>query len=723
MIKKFLSILLWLIPISFIAQENQILFKNTNISVDGVLNETIWNELPVNTNFIDYSPENGNKASKQTEVKIFHNGKSLFISAVYHDQESRIQLSSLKRDDLGNTIAFSDSFIMILDTYNQQQSAYYFALNIGGAMADALIERTGESFSLNNSWNAVWNGKVSTQGNKKNYEMEIPLKSFGYDQNNDTWGVIFNKRDVKANEWTTFAPRSRNYRPFDLRFSKQFKIKNLSESKSSRFTLIPSLTVDHNQKLSDKTKETSVTPSLDTQFNLTSSLKLDATFNPDFSQIDVDRQVTNLTRFAINFPERRNFFLENSDLFSNLGIRHVNPFYSRRIGSQSDILFGVKVSGNLSEKTRIGALDVVTKEQNNNPSQNYGALVVQQKLSNSFTTTGFVINRQEMNGFSFLNDFNRILGMNLNYKSKNNKWTGLANYGKSLDNEYNDKNNFYHAGVWYNTLKTNLSLAVHKVDKNYISDVGFVPRLSNYDAINDVVVREGYTHIQGRISLRHYSKERKIIDSYRYLLLDNDNYWNEKGELIQSSFFINNSVWFKDFSSLYINAFYDYNNLQYGFDLLGNGNSIQPGIYKYLRMQLGYNSARNKKFIYRFSLRHGEYYQGKRTRLFSNVEYLMLPVAKLRLTYEANRINLNELGKDTFHLARFTGEVFFSERINWTTYIQYNTQFDNFNVNSRLQWEYKPLSYVYLVVTDNFDQFINRQNWGVALKANYRFDI
>ena len=100
-----------------------------------------------------------------------------------------------------------------------------------------------------------------------------------------------------------------------------------------------------------------------------------------------------------------------------------------------------------------------------------------------------------------------------------------------------------------------------------------------------------------------------------------------------------------------------------------------------------------------------------------------MPLARLQLSYERNDIDLKELGNDVFDLVRFTGEVFFSNRLNWTTYVQYNTQFDNFNVNTRLQWEYKPLSYVYLVVTDNFNQKISRQNWGVAFKMNYRFDF
>ncbi len=101
----------------------------------------------------------------------------------------------------------------------------------------------------------------------------------------------------------------------------------------------------------------------------------------------------------------------------------------------------------------------------------------------------------------------------------------------------------------------------------------------------------------------------------------------------------------------------------------------------------------------------------------------MLPFANFELAYDVNKIDLNQLGKETFHLTRFTGEVFFNNRLNWTTYVQYNTQRDNFNVNTRLQWEYKPLSYIYLVLTDNFNQNITRQDWGVSFKMNYRFDF
>jgi hypothetical protein len=126
---------------------------------------------------------------------------------------------------------------------------------------------------------------------------------------------------------------------------------------------------------------------------------------------------------------------------------------------------------------------------------------------------------------------------------------------------------------------------------------------------------------------------------------------------------------------------------------------------------------------YNIAFRYGNFYNGKRTRYYTRFGYHLLPFANLETSYEINKIDLNNLGKETFHLARLTGEIFLSNKLNWTTYLQYNTRFDNFNINSRVQWEYKPLSYVYLVVTDNFNKELNQKNWGLSFKMNYRFDL
>ena len=702
------------------AQTSEIKFLKTEISVDGNLKEKVWGELQESTGFYNHMPTDVGLAKNQTSVKIFHNGEYLYIGAVYNDSISRRQVSSLKRDV---SIGISDAFVVVLDTQNQQQTGNLFAVNAYGTQVDALVERVNTGYGLNFSWSTVWKARATVKGTQKIYEIAIPLKALNFTESDTEFGIQFYVRDIKNNSWTMLENVKRNYLTFDLRFTRKFVVKNLPNKATSRFAITPSLSLNYQNDVRENSKDVAVKPSLDVQYNVTSSLKLDATINPDFSQIDVDQQVTNLTRFSIFFPERRNFFLENADLFSNLGAGEVNPFYSRRVGANSDIQFGIKLSGNLTPKTRIGVLNVQTDSENTIASQNYGALVAEQQLTKNFTATGFLINRQETDNFSFIHDYNRVTGVNLNYKSDNNKWIGLVNYGKSFNDNLSGDNNFFNVGVWFNNRELSWNTSLKKVEKNYITDVGFTPRLYNYDAINDIVIREGYTEAEVGVQYRKFYDKSKTINRVRYLNYVTNNYYDQEGKLSQSSHFLNSAVFFKDLSALYYVFEYDMIDLKYGFAPLGNGNSLNPDKYRFGILKMGYNSANNQKLRYRASVQKGTYYSGKRTAAGVYLNYQLLPFANLVASYDINAIDLNELGKETFHLARFTGEVFFNTRLNWTTYVQHNTQRDNFNVNSRLQWEYKPLSYVYFVITDNFNENINRKNWGVSFKMNYRFDL
>ncbi|WP_400076144.1 DUF5916 domain-containing protein [Winogradskyella sp. R77965] len=715
------TVLLLLLAIGYsYSQSSTILYKEYEIEVDGKLDESVWEQLPEYTGFYNYAPNDEGLAEQQTEVKLFHNGEYLYVSLVYHDTENKSQVGSLKRDV---PIGLSDGFAMVLDTQNQEQNAYYFSVNAYGALIDGLVERISEGYDFSTSWNAVWNAKTNISGKDKIYEVAIPLKFLNFNKENAVFGVQFYVRDIKKNAWTILKNVKRNYRLFDLRFTEKFSVENLPSISSSKFAVTPSITTNYTNNVVEDTDETTFTPSLDVQYNVTSSLKLDATINPDFSQIDVDQQVTNLTRFSVFFPERRNFFLENADLFANLGVDGVNPFYSRRIGANSDIQFGLKLSGNISQKTRIGVLNVQSAKEGDIASQNYGVYVGEQQLSNNMTATAYLINRQETDRFEFINDYNRVTGLNLNYKSNNNKWLGLANFGKSFNNDISEKNSFYHAGIWYNKRGLEWNVAIKSIGKNYITDLGFTPRLSNYDAINDVVVREGYTQTTARVEHEKFYENSKALNSFRILNYSNNTYFDENGKLNQSSHFLNSALFFKDLSAVYYVYTHDFVDLKYGFDPLGNGNPLQPNKYNYGLLKVGYNSANNQKFRYQVNVQKGNYYSGRRTAGSVYLNYQLLPFANLELSYDINAIDLNELGKETFHLTRFTGEIFFNNRLNWTTYVQYNTQADNFNINSRLQWEYKPLSYIYLVISDNYNQDITRTDWGIAFKMNYRFDF
>ncbi len=702
------------------SQSANIQYIDTEITIDGQFTEAVWQQIPEYTNFYNYLPTDSGLAKNQTSVKLFHNGEYLYVRAIYNDSTTETRVNTLKRDV---SIAFSDSFVMILDTQNQEQNGYFFAVNSLGNQTDGLVGRVNDGYNLNFSWNAIWQSQALLNENKKQYELAIPLKSLNFNKENPVFGIQFYVRDIKNNSWTILKNVKRNYANLDLRFTEKFTVENLPNIATSRFTLTPSIATNYQEDVVNSTNETTFVPSVDVQYNLTSSLKLDATINPDFSQIDVDQQVTNLTRFAIFFPERRNFFLENADLFSNLGVSGVNPFYSRRIGAKSSIQFGLKLSGNIAPKTRIGILNVQTDQEHEVASQNFSVLVGEQQLSKNFTTTAYIINRQETDNFEFVDDYNRVTGINLNYKSDNNKWIGIANVGKSFSDGINDKNNFYNVGIWYNQRGFEWNAGIKKVERNYLTDVGFTPRLSNFDAINDVVVREGYTQANAGIEYQKFYENSKTLNSVRYVNYSNNTYFDETGKRNQTSHFLNSAVFFKNLSAVYYVVNYDDIDLKYGFDPLGNGNSLQPNRYRFGILKVGYNSANNQKFRYRVNVQKGTYYSGKRTTAGAYLNYQLLPFANLELTHDVNHIDLNELGKETFHLSRFTSQIFFSNRLNWTTYVQYNTQRDNFNINSRLQWEYKPLSYIYFVVSDNFTQNLTRKNWGIAFKMNKRFDF
>ena len=202
------------------------------------------------------------------------------------------------------------------------------------------------------------------------------------------------------------------------------------------------------------------------------------------------------------------------------------------------------------------------------------------------------------------------------------------------------------------------------------------------------------------------------MNSIRYLNYSNDTYFDVDGSVNQMSHFLNSAVFFKDLSAVYYVLNYDDIDLKYGFDVLGNGNALLPKSYQNWNVKVGYNSANNQQLRYRVNIQKGRFYEGEKITGGVYVNYQLLPFANLELSHDVNSIDLDQLGQETFHLSRFTGEIFFNNRLNWTTYVQYNNQRNNFNVNSRLQWEYKPLSYVYLVLTDNFDKNFNRKIGG-----------
>jgi len=632
--KNILFITFHLLAITLFAQQNtpvEIPLLQEKLSIDGKLDESIWNQITPLSSFYNHFPIDEGLSENQTEVKIFHNGTFLYIGAVYHDNETRNNISSLKRDVYRDAFLLSDCFGVVFDTYGKGDNGYTFMVNANGVQFDALIGNINE---LNESWNAIWQSETSTNGTNKIYEIAIPLDAINFNAEKNTWGVQFFTNDTKTAQFSTLVHSPRNYDEYDLRFTKEMVIQDLPQKVSNKFSIVPSITANYaNDKIANS-KDKKLIPSLDAQYNITSELRLDATLNPDFSQVEVDRQVTNLSRFAFFFPERRKFFLENSDLFNNLGTFRSNPFYSRRIGSETDILFGLKLSGNLGSKTRIGLLNVQTKDEEEIKGKNYTVLVGRQNISNALNSTLFLVNTQQSNRF------NRVAGASLNYKSQNNKWTSNFNYAQAFTNESNDNNAFYNADIYYESRTVNWGVSLQRAEENHITETGFTPLLYNYDALTNETVRETFNIVAAEVQLRGIPKKSKRIDWYRKFWLENVSILNHDNTLKDNTIFYSPfAIRFKNTSYVYVSILNRIENLDYNFDILQNGNFIAPDQYIYTYGRVGYWSPTNKKIYYTARFEYGQFYDGTRLNPHVTLSYRLLPRAVLSASYEINDVN------------------------------------------------------------------------------------
>ena len=498
----------------------------------------------------------------------------------------------------------------------------------------------------------------------------------------------------------------------------------LQASKMAKTTVIPALTVANQKDQLLDTAFSNIQASLDLQYKISNGLRLDIALNPDFSQVDVDQQVTNLTRFNIIFPERRNFFIENSDLFTTLGAaRDISPFYSRFIGAEQDILLGVKLSGNLNPNTRIGLLNVQSKAGDFAVSQNYTVAVAKQLISPVFNTTGYLINRQGMSGLEFTKDFNRVAGLKINYLSKKRKWSGFTTYSHSFNDQLNQDAHAFSIENNYNTRTLSLSTKLNTVGRNYLTDIGFVPRIYNYDALQGETTRAGYTQISQSLIYNYFPKNQKTIQTVRLANSSVDTYLDEKGEVFEVNYFHNMALFFSNQTSMYVNLYHDDIELKYAFDPFRNGSFILPEHYLNSAVRIGWNSDYTRNTYGSVNFQIGSFYQGKRSRFGFRLGQRILPLFNMEFNYEFNQLSWEELGQQNLHLVGWSTELFFNTKLNWTTYFQYNEQMDNFNINSRLQWEYKPLSFVYLVFSNNYTGDLVSRNWGLSLKVNRRLNF
>lgn len=698
------------------------------IVIDGLLDDEAWGKADFTSKFINKWPQDTGWADAQTKVKVVYDENFIYVSAICYQDKEDLVIQTLRRDNKDGFWS-SDGFSVVLDPINQKSNGFLFSVNAGGAQMESALTVRGTETNLDENWDNKWYSAVSRHGDHWIAEMAIPFKTLRYNDQNKNWGVNFLRNDMKRNVYSTWAQVPLNFKGIDLGYTGTMAWDQPPKRTKGNIAIIPyvagGVTRDHED---NEPTQTDLDVGFDAKIALTSSLNLDLTVNPDFSNVDVDQQVTNVSRFSIFFPERRGFFLENSDLFTGFGTWGVRPFFSRRIGLDDGeaipIAFGARITGNLTDDLRIGLMDVHTRSTSEFNANNFFIASVQKRVFKRSSIKLLLNNKQAFGLEEGLEEYNRTGGLELEYTSNDGNFSGALRAHTSTTEERLDKNDFLSLNARYNGPNLYAGFNYNKVGENYIAEMGFVPRLNHYDAAADTTIRIGFQSVNPWIGYKWYGKEGS---SFRQQEVSSWTVWNltADGQFMERRTSVNYERTFNNNYNMRVEIFDTKAHLFVPADLIDSDTPLPVGDYRFTMFRSRLNTDRRKKVSTRTEFNIGQFFNGTRLEISNELNIRKQPWGVFGIAYRVNKIKLADgFGESTLHLIGPRAEIAFNNTMAWTTFMQYNTQAENFNINSRFQWRYKPMSDFFIVYSDNYATTdFSTKNRGIVFKLTYWFNI
>ena len=688
---------------------------NEKITIDGIPHEATWGQAMVAKDFNMVLPMDTSKAKVPTEVRLTYDNENLYILATcYKPQGGKDMVESLKRDW---NFTRNDNFILFMDTYGDLTNGFAFGANAAGAQWDGTMFEGG---SVDLNWDNKWTSAITNDNERYIWEAAIPFKSIRYKPGITEWGINFSRNDLYTTEKSSWAAIPRQFPTASLAYTGSLIWDAPLPEHQNNFSLIPFVKSNISKEFTDNTGVKTNLPvantteiGLDAKISLNAALNLDLTYHPDFSQVEVDRQVTNLSRFELFFPEKRQFFLENADLFSNLGFDNVRPFFSRRIGLTTPIDFGARLSGRLDKNWRIGLMDMKTSADDamGIASQNFSVLAIQRKLFKKSNIEFFYIDKTALDYDKTKagNAYNTNIGFEFNLAPKNNTWSGKTIFIKSFTPNKSGDDIMNAANLQYSSRKWIVSWQHEVVGNNYNAEVGYIPR-NNYIKISPSITR------------LYFPKSGSIL-SYGPQFISTF-YFNNSFDQTDNTKIANFLITYRNKTTLTGVVQNDYVELLAPFDPTRIGKQTLAAHTKHQWTTTGFDwvSAPQHKFTYSLSTRIGGYYEGGNLlSITTDIGYRIQPFVNIDIASTFNKINLPQpWGTNNFLLIGPKVDVTMTNKLFLTTFFQYNEQTKNINFNTRFQWRYKPASDLFIVYTDNYyigPVFV--KNRAIVLKFTY----
>lgn len=667
------------------------------IKVDGKLDESDWQKAKAIKEFFKIEPRQGGDYLYDTQVKVLYDEKNLYIGAFCRDSLGKkgVRVQDLRRDFSWGE---NDIFLVQLDPQNLKQYCVSFQTTPYGNQRD--LQNFNDS-NTDNDWNALWS--VRTQRTDSGYyaEFAIPFKSIRYEEQeaneSPTWGITLSRLARRDYEQTVFPAIPQSFSPYRMTYAASLEGLELPEP-SANVRIEPYLLYqyDNLEDGDNNASNTDVKLGGDVKWAINPRSVLDLTFNTDFAQADVDRAVNNLERFNIFFPERRQFFLENSGIWAGASNRAVVPFFSRTIGLQGNFNAEparIDAGGRYTmrnEDRAIAGLYIRQAETVNSPAANFGVARYLQNYGNENNIGVMITNRMD--------EQSRELGV----QSSNNTtitvdgfirpddtWTVSYMVSGARDNSNDTLGVAGRVSIQNRTNKYYLGYITDFVSEQYNPDMGFVFQKN--------VIR----HSPGGYYIWRPKKIPWIRRSDPGVFFNMNHDFKNLGQFQQASLYIFPVyTWFKDNSFVEVSLTPTWQNINFAFSPLGI--PIDQDEYFYTRFLARYNTDQSKKLSLSTTYDFGRFYNGKRRTFRASGRIAPIPNIAITTSYERNDlINLGESREDlTTHLTTIGSRFALNPRVQLSAFYQYNTFDERGRWNVRASWEYQPLSFIYLVFND-----------------------
>lgn len=697
-----------------------------NIKIDGHLLESTWQNAERAGNFIQHFPYDTSLSETKTEFMMAYSEDALYCAFICYNRnpDKDFVLQSLKRDF---SITNNDAIILSISPFLDGQNGFSFGVTPENSQREGVIENGG-NFGVTTAWDQIWYSATHISRDTWYAEFEIPFKSIRFSSGNPKWELNVARADLKNNEVSTWVKVPRNFNVSQLSFCQPLEWDVAPKKKGENIALIPYVSTlataasPYNKTFSENTPRLG----FDAKVGLSTSLNLDVTVNPDFAQVEVDVQQINLTRFSLFFPERRQFFIENSDLFGNFAFRQIRPFFSRRIGlgtqGNTPIDAGARVTGKIGNKWRVGAMLVQTRDGEilEAGSRNYAVAAFQRKVFHSSNIGFIAVNDMDGSSARFGSSRSTISGLEYNLQSKDNKWVGKAFVQKAFGPDMGKESWSHATFLLRQTLKWSAMWNHEYVGKDFRARTGFVPRIENYDPVLNKVRYLTYWRLEPSLK-RTFYPANKQINSYSFGLY-NSSYYDSVGNPTESLSTLSANMVLQNSTEFRVAVNQNYYNLYVPFIPIRSKGYFLLGQYAWFDATAGFTSNNRKKINGLLDITVGNYYNGDRFAINGSIQYRKQPWGVFSLTYRRENINLYTYGSSIFNLVGAKVDVSFSTTMYFTAFLQYNTQAENVNINLRYQWRFRPLSDIFVVYSENYLPEFKSKNRTLALKMVYWFN-